>query len=133
VQPFAQFGRPVYELTAQEREGSRLTRFEGLTVPVGRVLGLVNRGWQRSEPMDGGVEIAITRKMSENVHLIIELDPGIVAGAVGEFGDQTLRAVYLDTHRNGYWHLPDDSNPRLGSLDTVTASELLADLHRLEE
>ena len=133
VQPFAQLGRPVYELTAPEREGSRLSRFEGRTVPIGRVLGLVARGWRRGEPMDGGVEVAITRKVSENVHLIVELDPGIVVGAVDEFGDQTLREVYLDTHPNGYWSLRDGSGPRFGSLDAVTASELLGDLARLEE
>jgi hypothetical protein len=132
VQPFPQLGRPAYELTEQEREGARLTRFEGLKVPVGRVLGLVARGWQRGVPMDGGVEVVITRKVGENLHLILELDPGIAVGAVDELGDQTLRELYLATARNGYWRRPDGSGPRLGSLDAVAASELLADLTRLE-
>jgi hypothetical protein len=132
LQPFAQLGRPVYTLTAQECESSRLARFEGVRVPVGKVLGLVDRGWQRGEPMDAGIENHISRKVGENLYLLIDLDPGIAVGAVNEFGDQTLRDVYLDTHRNGYWRRQREEVPRLNSLDPITASELLADLTQLQ-
>jgi hypothetical protein len=132
LQPFAQLGRPVYALTAQECEASRLTRFEGAQVPVGKVLGLVNRGWQRAEPMDAGIENHISREVGENLYLLIALEPGIAVGYVNEFGDQTLREVYLDTHRNGYWRQQGEDVPRLSTLDPVTASELLADLAQLQ-
>ncbi|MFE3288579.1 DUF4132 domain-containing protein, partial [Streptomyces sp. NPDC059233] len=40
VQPFPQLGRPVMAVTEEEAGGARLTRFEGFTVPVGKLLGL---------------------------------------------------------------------------------------------
>jgi hypothetical protein len=132
LQPFEQLGRPVYALTEQERAERRLTRFEGVKVPVGKVLGLVSRGWQRGTPMDAGVENNISRKVDENLHLIVDLEPGIAVGYINELGDQTLREVYLGAGQDDYWRWGNgDTGAPLGTLDPITASELLRDLTRL--
>jgi hypothetical protein len=132
LQPFEQLGRPVYALTEQERAELRLTRFEGVKVPVGKVLGLVSRGWKRGTPMDAGVENNISREVGENLYLIVDLEPGIAVGYVNELGDQTLREVYLGTSQDYYWrHGNEDTGVPLGTLDPITASELLRDLTRL--
>jgi hypothetical protein len=95
------------------------------------VLGMSHRGWQRAAPEDAGIQNNIFRQLGEKLYLIIDLEPGIVVGLVNELGDQTLRAVYLSAHQNGYWGKPGENGPRLGDLDPVMASELVGDLTHL--
>ncbi|MEV5986960.1 DUF4132 domain-containing protein [Streptomyces sp. NPDC052051] len=127
LQPFPQLGRPVFTLTEEEAAGHRLTRFEGATVPVGKLLGLTKRGWQRGAPQDAGVECWFHRPIDENRYLVIGLDEGIAVGAVDMFPDQTFETVWLDTAPGDYWQSREYAL-RLGDLDPVMASELLADL-----
>ncbi|MEM6531394.1 MAG: DUF4132 domain-containing protein [Myxococcota bacterium] len=54
LQPFPQLGRPVYHLTDEEKQARAITRHKDTTVEVGRVLGLMSRGWERGEAQDGG-------------------------------------------------------------------------------
>ncbi|MBW4717113.1 DUF4132 domain-containing protein [Saccharothrix obliqua] len=126
LQPFPQLGRPVHHLTATERTAQRLTRFENIPVPTGRVLGLTQRGWVRGAPQDGGVERWITRPLPGGGSVVASLDPGIAVGAVDVLPEQRLSAIWVDARRDGTWH------PRgervFGELDPVTASELIAEL-----
>ncbi|MEW2175893.1 DUF4132 domain-containing protein [Streptomyces sp. NPDC005406] len=132
LQPFPQLGRAVFTPTEEEAGTNRLTRFEGLKVPTGKVLGLERRGWQRGVPQDAGVERWISKRLGADCYLVIALDTGIAVGVVDMFPDQTLETVWLDTR-------PDDYRPsrgyaqRFGELDAVTVSELLADLAGLTE
>ncbi|WP_242907050.1 DUF4132 domain-containing protein [Actinomadura terrae] len=127
LQPFPQLGRAVHTLTPEERGSGHLTRFEKLTVPVGRLLALTRRGWERGAPQDGGVECWISRRLSRDLFAVIDLDPGIVAGAVEAEAEQKLAAVRLADRPD--WPHPDaPASHRFGALDPVTASELLADL-----
>ncbi|MGW1188180.1 DUF4132 domain-containing protein [Streptomyces sp. NPDC002559] len=127
LQPFPQLGRPVHALTGEEAAGHRLARFEGVTVPVGKLLGLTKRGWERGAPQDAGVECWMSRPAGAGRYLVIDLDPGIAVGMVDELGDQTLEAVRIGSSP-GYYRPGDDHPLRLGDLDPVLASELLADL-----
>ncbi|MFE9423757.1 hypothetical protein ACFYNO_12445 [Kitasatospora sp. NPDC006697] len=96
-------------------------------MPVGRLLGLTKRGWERGEPQDAGVEAWLSKPLADGCHLVVELAEGIPVGAVDLFPEQTLEAVWLDTAPGSYW--PAREHPLLfGGLDPVTASELLADL-----
>ncbi|MFG1851911.1 DUF4132 domain-containing protein [Actinomadura geliboluensis] len=130
LQPFEQLARPVHELTGEERETGRLTRFEGLVAPIGDLLGLVRRGWVRGPAMEAGIEWYISRRVAADRHLVATYDGGFPVGAPDEMGDQTLAdvrfAVYADRHRNDR---PAASVP--DGLDPVTVSEVLADLTRL--
>jgi Domain of unknown function (DUF4132) len=132
LQPFPQLGRSVHALTGDERASGRLTRFEGRTVPFGKVLGLVKRGWERGIPLDAGMERWISRQVSADRHVVIDLDPGFAVGVLDEFPEQRLEYVWINSR-------PDDYRPREGTphtfaeLDPVTASEILADLASLTE
>ncbi len=127
LQPFAQLGRAVHALTEEEAAGHRLTRFEGARVPVGKLLGLTKRGWERGEPQDAGVERWFHRRIDDDRYLVIGLDEGIAVGALDVFPDQTFENVWLDSAPGDYW--PSRRHPlSLGDLDAVTASEILADL-----
>ncbi|WP_412518400.1 DUF4132 domain-containing protein [Actinomadura madurae] len=130
LQPFPQLGRAVHRLADEERAGGRLPRFEGLTVPVGKVLGLTSRGWERGAPQDAGVECWISRRLPGDRCLAIDLDPGIAVGAVDALPDQTLRAVALTRRPDQLWR-GGGSTASFADLDPVTASEILADLATL--
>ncbi len=127
LQPFPQLGRPVHALTEEETLGHRLARFEGVTVPVGKLLGLTKRGWERGVPQDAGVEDWFLRRLGEDRYLVIDLDPGIAVGAVDMLGDQTFEAVWLSNSPDNYWR-SRESKLRFSGLDPIIASELLADL-----
>ncbi|MEU1090295.1 DUF4132 domain-containing protein [Streptomyces sp. NPDC005892] len=126
-QPFPQLERAVFALTDEERTSNRLARFEGLTVPTAAVLGLERRGWERGAPQDGGVEGWISKRLGEDLYLVIGFYEGIVAGSPDAFPDQRLEAVWLGDRPGDHW--PHGTyNHLFGGLDPVTASEALADL-----
>ncbi|WP_330241625.1 DUF4132 domain-containing protein [Streptomyces sp. NBC_00525] len=132
LQPFPQLGRPVFALTDEEAAGHRMTRFEGIKVPTGRLLGLERFGWRRGTPLDNGVERWISKRLADHRHLVIALDEGIAVGMVDMFPEQVLETVWLAEDPSDYWHgRPHDL--RFGELDAVTTSELLADLTALTE
>ncbi|WP_067457329.1 DUF4132 domain-containing protein [Actinomadura macra] len=133
LQPFPQLGRAVHALTEKERDGERLDRFENLAVPFGRVAGLVRLGWERGEPQGGGNETWISRPVTGGRHLVIGLDPGLSAMELGANGDyQTLEHVWLADEPGEYRYRKDKkSTLRLGDLDAITASEVLAELTAL--
>ncbi|TDC15843.1 DUF4132 domain-containing protein [Actinomadura bangladeshensis] len=131
LQPFPQLGRVVHRLSDEERAAGRLTRLEGRTVPVGRILGLTSRGWRRGEPQDAGVECWISRLLPNGRYLVIELDPGIAVGVPEEFPDQTLETVALAARPEQFWIGRGEPTGSFADLDAVTASEILADLATL--
>jgi hypothetical protein len=127
LQPFDQLNRPVHRFTPKELATGRLTRFEGATVETGRILGMTARGWDRSGPMDGGVEPSISYPLPGGGSIIVDLNPGIYVGSVSAFPEQTLDGVYLsglEVHGSHGGTRPED-------LDPVVVSEALTGLARL--
>ncbi|HWO60261.1 MAG TPA: DUF4132 domain-containing protein, partial [Umezawaea sp.] len=119
LQPFPQLGRPVHALTEDERTASELKRFQNVTVPVGKVLGLTGRGWQLDAPREGGLRYSVGLATPSGT-VTVELDPGIPAGDVMANEQQTLTSVVLS------------GGPRtFGDLDPISASEVLAGLTSL--
>ncbi|WP_205325694.1 DUF4132 domain-containing protein [Glycomyces sp. YM15] len=127
LQPFPQLGRPVMAFTEEELQTGRLTRFEGITVPVGRLLGLTSRGWERSAPLDAGIEAGMSCEVRGAGYLVLDLDPGIWVGAVDYCPDQTLRTVVLSERDLNGWDVPEPK-PGFGPVDLVVASETLVAL-----
>ncbi|GAB2849824.1 hypothetical protein GCM10027176_61190 [Actinoallomurus bryophytorum] len=130
LQPFPQLGRAVYVLTDEERAGSRLTRFEGVTVTTGKVLGLERHGWARESPQDAGIQGSISRAAGEGRFVVIGLDPGIAVGSPEIFPEHELHSIQISDHPDG-WGRRDANPVRFGDLDPVAASEVIADLTEL--
>jgi hypothetical protein len=132
LQPFDQLARPVLAFAPGELETGRLTRFEGVTVDVGRVLGMTKRGWHRAAPEDGGVEPGIYFPLPGGGYVTVTLDPGVWAGAVGETPEQTVQGVYLTDTRQYWWSGRDEENRKYPKeIDEVAAAEVLGSLSRL--
>lgn len=129
LQPFAQLARDTHTLTPDEASAKELKRFDGVKVPTGRVLGLESRGWRRGDPQDGGGIWWMERKLPGlPLTAVLDLEPGIIVGAVTEFPEQTLHAVYVS--KSGYvWQR--ERVQVLGELPAIALSELLRDLEAL--
>ncbi|MFI0449242.1 DUF4132 domain-containing protein [Actinomadura sp. 6N118] len=130
TQPFPQLARPVYELTAEERKAVRLSRFEGVSVPFGKVLGLTRRGWQRGDVISDGVEEWISRPLPNGRHLVVNLHPGFYKGSIDYNPEQRLEAVWLAGAPGNF---RDRDAGTFGDLNPVIASEILADLATVTE
>ncbi|MEV0664657.1 DUF4132 domain-containing protein [Actinomadura luteofluorescens] len=131
MQPFPQLGRDVHRLADEERQAVRLERFESLTAPWGKVVGLERRGWRRGTPMDNGTERWISRPVPGGLHVVVELDPGIQVGWGDGNDDQVLRTVWLADEPGDHHPWKTGSEHRFAELDEVTASEVLADLRSI--
>jgi hypothetical protein len=132
LQPFDQLNRPVMAFTEDELVSGRLTRFEGVTVEVGRLLGMTRRGWDRAAPEDGGVEPGVFRRLPGGGIVTVTLDPGISVGDVNEHPVQTVTCVRLRTDLRFEKTNVDEPGFEVPShLDPLAASEVLAALARL--
>ncbi|MBE1537272.1 DUF4132 domain-containing protein [Actinomadura algeriensis] len=131
LQPFEQLQRTVHTLAPGEREGGRLARFEGRAVEVAGLLGLTRRGWERGAPMEVGLEKWISRPVSRDRHLVLSLEPGFPVYDPYEQAGQILADVRLAHHPHEYGKGAGEPDLRLGDLDPVTVSEMLADLTAL--
>ncbi len=131
VQPFAQLGRDVHRLTAEERDSLTLDRFVGVTAPTTAVLGLERRGWARGAAEDGVQELVHLRTPG-NRSVVVALDPGVVVDDPLQEPSQTIRHVWLSSHSRIAWATPHAANNlAFGALDPVVASEVLRDLTEL--
>ena len=132
LQPFDQLGRPVFALEEGDFATGRLTRFEGVTVETGRILGMMKHGWVRAEPADAGMEAGITYKIADDAHLLVKLHPGLYAAAYDSDAEQQLEKVWL-AESDSFWR--NDPGPealaRFADLDPLKVSEALASLTRL--
>ncbi len=128
LQPFAQLGRDSDALTAAETASKRLERWKGLKVPTGKVLGLVNRGWQRGRAQDGGSIWHFSKLLGGSRSIELHFSPGIIVGLVQEFPEQTLEEVVVGpTSARGDLQALETFDV----LDAITASELIRDLDAL--
>jgi hypothetical protein len=128
LQPFTQLARPVFAFDDEARDSLDLTRFCGIEMPVGKVLGLERRGWHRGDPMDAGIQGWIWRRLPDGRAVTAHLEPGIAIGYVTEFGlIQIFERVHLSLTADGAWPQRDPEGV-FSSVDAVTASEILRDL-----
>ena len=128
LQPFLQLGRDVHRLTDEELTQKTLRRFEGVTVPTGKVLGLESLGWSRGAPQDGGVSWWYERPVEGGLEAVLSIDPGIIAGSPMDLDpNQQLGTIRVVAADHGGWGRDDDARP-LSVLHPVTASEILRDL-----
>ncbi|MEO3829799.1 DUF4132 domain-containing protein [Actinomadura sp. B10D3] len=131
TQPFPQLHRPTYALTEDERESTGLGRFHDVTVPVGRLLGMERRGWQRGSAEDNGIQTGVHRDLPGGRAVVISVDPGIAVGDIGFWPEQRIDRVWL-TRGTDLSRRQVEAHPLpFSDLDAITASEVLADLVHL--
>ncbi|MBO2457165.1 DUF4132 domain-containing protein [Actinomadura violacea] len=128
TQPFPQLARRVLTLADGEGKDGRLARFEGRTVPFGKILGLTRTGWERGAAQDGGLQRQISRPAGHD-HVVIDLEPGIAVGYVDLHPEQRITRVRLAPDSDEY---PPglDAGPFAG-VAPVLMSEILTDLENL--
>ncbi|MEH0846344.1 DUF4132 domain-containing protein, partial [Micromonospora sp. CPCC 205711] len=127
LQPFAQLGREVHRLADAERDERLLSRYAGVEVPTGRLLGLERRGWRRADAQDNGTQPWLERKLPGDRAIVININPGITVGVVDMFPEQKIEEIWVNDRPEGQWHARG-GRVRFGELDEVTASEVLRDL-----
>ncbi|HYC89750.1 MAG TPA: DUF4132 domain-containing protein [Thermoanaerobaculia bacterium] len=127
LQPWRQLGREVYRPADGERAAKKLTRWMGITLPTGKVLGLEQRGWRRSAAQDGGVSPWYLKPLPSGHEAQLALDPGIIAGMALEFNEQTLGEVTIE--KAGDWG--GQGVMAFGELDPIVFSEIVRDLEAL--
>jgi hypothetical protein len=132
LQPFAQLGRPVYP--AEERSsGSAFTRFEGSDVRTEQVRALLERGWEGAHK-DRWFEEHFVRATPDGRWLMLGLDSGVgLTEGDDDAPTRRLETVCVASARGEVEQDPAKRSESLQGIDAVTASELLADLHRLSE
>jgi hypothetical protein len=131
LQPFPQLGRDVYTLTDQEKASSRLTRFENVTVPFGKLLGLEHSWHLDSATGHGSVNDYFVRGAGGKRFVIVRFTPGLYVGNVRESGDQTIETVSLSDSPAPSWGAEPpakDGRHTFAKVDPITASEIIADL-----
>lgn len=135
VPPFPQLGRPVHRLTAAEKKKSTFQRFENLTVPAYTLLGILNRnGWTRGMPQDNGVFCEHYKHFYDaDLTASVAYRHGIGIAYFDGEEDQDLEAILFlkGIYKPTGWprHKPQ---VKLGSVDPVIVSEVIADLMELE-
>ena len=129
LQPFPQLGREVLALTADERAARLLHRFAGAKVYTGKILGLSHRGWQRGSPQDAGVSNVTYKPVRDGRAVVVDLDPGIIAGDAMEWPEQTITGVWLNDGPADWGN--SQGNLAFDVLDDITASEMLRDIEGL--
>lgn len=127
LQPFAQLGRPVFELSDAERAATILTRFGGRPASPFRIVGLERRGWRRGPVEDGAVWHDVIRPLAEDWELVARFSPGIAAWGIDGSGVQDIGRVWIRTAGSA-GHTPGGPGITFSVLDQVAASEILRDL-----
>ncbi|WP_329519151.1 DUF4132 domain-containing protein [Spirillospora sp. NBC_01491] len=131
LQPFAQVVRVDHLLLQEERASSRLKRFEGIGVPLDRVLALPARGWEL-----GGGELGeasqswAARDVPGGRRVTVVLGPGPGGGRGRPAAEHRVVKVFLGWGRAGS---PSESggHHHFGEVDPVAVSEILAGLAEL--
>ncbi|WP_439656631.1 WGR and DUF4132 domain-containing protein [Lentzea sp. HUAS TT2] len=129
LQPFPQLGRPLH-LVPREDLLPHLTKYCDVDHPVGKILSLTKKGWERGEPQDGGVECWITRPLPSGGALVASMDPGIAVGAIDVFPEVKFTEIWFSANGHGYWSSQRNATTTF-TADAITVSEVLSELESL--
>ncbi|ENI2197192.1 DUF4132 domain-containing protein, partial [Escherichia coli] len=124
--PFSQLDRPWSQLSETEKSSSDLQRWAGRQAASGRVAGLMNKGWQRGDVLDGGGYYSFYKAVDDG-YVELSVTPGFCVGLpVTEISDsQKIEHIQLCKLT------PRKSVYPFSVLDGITASELINDIESL--
>ena len=127
LQPLDQLGRPSLELTAAERAGRSLERFQKIVLDPDQIAALEPRGWSSGPVGDPPVWSRFLRPLGEDDrYMIVDISPGLKGGVAAGSGYQTIERVWLSVA--GEHARIDVHSVPLSELDAVRACEILRDL-----
>jgi hypothetical protein len=131
LQAFPQLTREVFALTPADAAQSSLNRFDRQEVATGAVIGLLDRGWLRGTPQDGGMIQWIDRPLGQGLVARLQLVPGMPVTRLSGEPRQTLGKLdAFDLHSKAETSDPDQATP-FAKANPIAISETLRDLHRL--
>lgn len=132
--PFRQLDRNVWTLSETEVAATSLSRWAGHKAPGGRVAGLVNKGWLRGQPLDGGW-IGWMLKPLGPWTLVVEMKEGFAVGASpDEYGaEQQLDDIWLwqGEASNFGWGTQTPQKKPFSVLERIALSEAINDIQAL--
>ena len=138
IPPFAQLGRPLYSLNADEHEARDITRFADAKVPGASLVGTLERlGWRRGAVVDNGIFYEHSKQFEGAKIWAVATYEGVAVGLLNEMGDQAVEHCFFVNevgyahHYGGYLYTQngkEDQRIRLGDIDPVVISEVLNDL-----
>ncbi|MFE9320531.1 DUF4132 domain-containing protein [Nocardia sp. NPDC052278] len=117
LQPFPQIGREVHHPDPELLASSSVPIPANTTIPLGRIHGLTNRGWNPPERGDGGRIDTFDKRLPDDRVLSIGIDPGM----------EPFEPV-APVHELRYAALAGRNGPTFADLGPVTVSEILRDL-----
>lgn len=133
IQPFEQLSRAQGRLTEAEQGSSEYRRHSGAVVPVGRALGLTQRGWVRGPVLEGGAVHWFSRPLADGEHELQLYLGGVGLDGTGRQQDQDPCFDKVCIARRGeHFYLRHERPQRpLGELPAGLASDLVVTLEGL--
>ena len=120
IAPFSQLDRDTFAPTPEEAKGSSIERVSGVTVPTGKVIGLLARGWEKGAPQDAGWIWEWRKPLpGHDAPASLHLETGVLASGINEEPEQKLGSVSLPV--------------AAGELSPVAFSELVRELISMKE
>lgn len=123
VQPFPQMGRDTYAPTPKENQTNTIERRRKEFAPLGKFLGLVEKGWRKGPPQDAGWIWDMAKSLAGGFEATLDLPTGIAADMQMTEPKQEIGTVYVSHKTRGTIHLAE--------LPAVVFSELVRDLVQL--
>jgi predicted DNA-binding WGR domain protein len=123
MQPFRQLSREVFKLSDAELNGVQITRFRDKIVPIGNIMGLINRGWDRGAVHEAGWVGEFFKALGDN-DIELRIEPGINIGDLSYEPKQKVVSIFV--HKHGAFN--DSDRLPLSILDPIIASEVLRDV-----
>jgi hypothetical protein len=126
---FRQLDRVLHVLDDGERSARSLTRFDGRSVRVSRLVRLLARGWRQDIADIGDDCLSFVKPVGEGLHARLPISPGLEY----EYRDADLKAYEMEQTLGGVTIAPRGSEDAvaLGSLDPAVVSEVIADIERI--
>lgn len=131
--PFAQLGRPIYTLEAQEEKAKEITRFGKVKLPGQTlVFGLEKLGWTRGPAMDNGTfDEHVKHFPGSDVTALVKFQ-GLPIGWMEGWEDQTIEHCFFlpgQEKATCFRYFANEKRVlKLKDVDPVVFSEVLSDL-----
>jgi predicted DNA-binding WGR domain protein len=134
VPPFPQLGRTIYRLEKDEQAADELKRFAGLKLPAPTLVFTLEKfGWARGLAMDAGCFDEHSKPFpAADVTAVVHYEGTVGMGYIDPNEELKIEGCYFAAgHRPPAGYAYKEETVKLGDVDPVAVSEVLADLTAL--